>query len=313
MSTRNDVEAFVSFVRESYTEEGTSSPNVDSFITSQTPANLLVESLTVYPIKSCGGFNISPNISWEVRPEGLAWDREWCLVHRGTGQALSQNCHPLMALIQPSLDFHRGLLCVSYRGKPPVGLPREISVPLSANPALYSSTTGNKLVSSRVCGDKILAQTYAKKEVNEFFTAVLGVPCALARFPAGGSGFSMRHSKARLQKHQRQTNTLNGSPVPGAFPSPPTPPDSDSEAQKRPILLSNESPILAISRSSLNSLNEMIVKNGGKPATPQFSERTSCLPLRALNMNNLIVKITGPPYALASRAFRCWDHVADAI
>ena len=99
MSTRNDAEAFISFLREFYTEVDSCSPNVDSFLTSQTSANLLAESLTVYPIKSCGGFNFLPNIPWEVRPEGLAWDREWCLVHRGTGQTLSQKRHPLMALI----------------------------------------------------------------------------------------------------------------------------------------------------------------------------------------------------------------------
>jgi molybdenum cofactor sulfurtransferase len=70
-----------------------------------------------------------------------------------------------------------------------------------------------------------------------------------------------------MQKHQRHRNILNNNPIPGTCPSPPTPPDSDSEAQKRPILLSNESPILAISRSSLNALNRVIAQTGGKPAT----------------------------------------------
>jgi molybdenum cofactor sulfurtransferase len=38
----------------------------------------------------------------------------------------------------------------------------------------------------------------------------------------------------------------------------------DIESEKRPILLSNESPILVISRSSLNRLNEQIKTNAGK-------------------------------------------------
>lgn len=268
MSTKGDIDAFLSFVREFYTEVDAPSLNLTPLAPLQKPAYLLVESLTVYPIKSCGGFKISPDVPWEVRPEGLAWDREWCLVHRGTGQALSQKRHPRMALIQPSLDFHRGTLCISYRGELPAALPKDISVPLSSNPALYSPMTSNRFVSSRVCGDRVLAQTYANDEINEFFTAILGVTCALARFPAGGSGFSMRHSKAHMQKHQRQRKSMmNDKLIPGSYPSPPTPPDSDSEIQKRPILLSNESPILTICRSSLNALNEIIANTGGKPVT----------------------------------------------
>jgi len=266
MSTKADVESFVSFVREFYSDTVAPGQMVNSSVTAESPASLLVESLTVYPIKSCGGFSVPSDTSWEVRPEGLTWDREWCLLHRGTGQALSQKRHPRMALVRPSLDFHEGLLHVSYRGQFPVGLPPKISIPLSANPNFFSFPTGAKSISSRVCGDTVLAQTYASKEVNDFFSAVLDVPCVLARFPAGGSGFGTRHSKAHMQKHQRHRNVPSNIRIPGAYPSPPTPPDSDSEVQKRPILLSNESPILAISRSSLNALNEMIAQTGGKPA-----------------------------------------------
>ncbi|APA07040.1 hypothetical protein sscle_02g018100 [Sclerotinia sclerotiorum 1980 UF-70] len=57
--------------------------------------------------------------------------------------------------------------------------------------------------------------------------------------------------------------------------SPPTPPDSDSENRKRPILLSNESPILAINRSSIDMLNEEIAKSGGKIASASVF-RGSC-------------------------------------
>ena len=46
--------------------------------------------------------------------------------------------------------------------------------------------------------------------------------------------------------------------MPGAFPDPAL------THLPRPILLSNESPILLISRSSVNRLNEQIKQNGGK-------------------------------------------------
>ncbi|KAF8863396.1 PLP-dependent transferase [Acephala macrosclerotiorum] len=267
MSTISDVQAFVSFVREFY-DEATVPDIVEHLSSNTTPNNqLFVESLTIYPIKSCGGFIIPPGTDWEVRPEGLAWDREWCLVHQGTGQALSQKRHPHLALIRPSLDFAKGILRIEFHESKP-SLPRRgIAVPLSADPSFYTSIDGGKSLPSRVCGDAIVAQIYVEQEVTSFFSDLLGVPCTLARFPAGGSGFSTRHSKAHMQKHQRPKKSSNDElHVPGAF-APLTPPDSDSEPRKRPILLSNESPILAINRASLDALNAEIVRSGGKPAS----------------------------------------------
>jgi molybdenum cofactor sulfurtransferase len=264
MSTIGDVEAFIDFVREFYVEATPASTRLDSSC-SESPARLFVESLTIYPIKSCGGFSIPKDTNWEIRPEGLAWDREWCLIHRGTGQALSQKKHPRMALIRPRVDFESGQLHISYRAQPS-NTAEEISVPLSAHPAYCTSVQGQKCVSSRVCGDSIVAQTY-NAEVGAFFSRILEVPCTLARFPAGGSGYGSRHSKAHMQKHQRQAKHISQKEsMPGAFPRPPTPPDSDNEASRVPILLSNESPILVINQSSLDSLNASITESGGKVA-----------------------------------------------
>jgi molybdenum cofactor sulfurtransferase len=118
-----------------------------------------------------------------------------------------------------------------------------------------------------VCGDAITALTYSSSAINDFFSGILGVPCALARFPAGGSGPSSRHSKAHMQKHQQPKTSLNDNDrLSGPSPSPPTPPDSENEGT-RPILLSNESPILAINRSSIEALNKEIARTGGKLAS----------------------------------------------
>jgi len=140
---------------------------------------------------------------------------------------------------------------------------------LSANPAFYEPVDGLRSLSSRVCGDVITAHTYSSKSINGFFSRVLDVPCALARFPAGGTGPSTRHAKAHMQRHQRPKGAASGNraePTEGTS-APLTPPDSDNENSLRPILLSNESPILAISRSSLNALNQEIVRRGGKSAS----------------------------------------------
>ncbi|KAK0667384.1 putative molybdenum cofactor sulfurase [Cercophora samala] len=270
LSTVSDVDAFVNFIAEFY-QDLTLPPALAAQTTRpSTRADLCVHSISIYPIKSCGHFQVPSGVDWEVRPEGLAWDREWCLVHQGTGQALSQKRYPKMALIRPTLDFDRGELRVSYTGLVSARQPQEISIPLSKNPSLFRPPTTLGSRSSRVCGEEILAQTYASAEVNEFFSGALGVPCMLARFPPGGQGKSMRHSKAHLQKHQLPSSlatSVSKTPqLPGSFPGdrPPSPPDSDTErsAQERRILLSNESPILAITLPSLDALNEEIRRAG---------------------------------------------------
>ena len=267
MSTIADVDSFVNFVSEFYRDELLPSIQTVPTPLSRSLANLYVRDIFVYPIKSCGGFHVPTGVDWEVRPEGLAWDREWCLVHRGSGQALSQKRHPRMALIRPFLDFDRGELRVAYAGPVPPHLPRDVTVPLSKNPTVFQQSASFRSMSSRVCGEEILAQTYASSEINDFFSEVLGVPCVLARFPPGGQGKSMRHSKAHLQKHQMKQPPKQIL-IPGTFPAPPSPPDSDSETAKQRILLSNESPILAISMSSLDALNKEIEGKGGKAISP---------------------------------------------
>lgn len=262
MSTRSDVDQFVEFVAEFYREQRALAAVTKPMVPPRASSDLRVRSITVYPIKSCGGYQVPNNKEWEVRPEGLAWDREWCLLHRGTGQALGQKRHPKMVLLRPTLDFDTGQLRVTFGGDIPSHLPKFISVPLSNNPAMFEPAVFERLASSRVCGEEISAQTYKSREVNMFFSDVLGVPCVLARFPPGGQGRSMRHSKARLQKHQMMSRPV-GMPLPGSFPTPPSPPDSDTENAQRRILLSNESPILVVSTCSVAALNRDITSKGG--------------------------------------------------
>jgi molybdenum cofactor sulfurtransferase len=118
---------------------------------------------------------------------------------------------------------------------------------------------------AKVCGDTIKAKTYKASEISAFFTHALGVACHLARFPAVGDGnspaTSSRHAKPHLQKLCQKASIMH---VPGAFPDPT--PQALGTAVSKPILLSNESPILTISRSSLNRLNELIKAEGGKAA-----------------------------------------------
>ncbi|TKA61433.1 hypothetical protein B0A55_11599 [Friedmanniomyces simplex] len=242
MSTRSDVACFLAFVDEFFVDKTRLLPPLPCLSRpgSSVP-RFHVESLTVYPVKSCAGWQIPYATPWEACNEGLAWDREWCIVHQGTGKALSQKQHPRMALIRPSLDFRAGVLRISAPGAS-----EQVTVPLSKDPT-YFETAAFFQRDATVCGDPIKARLYTSPVIAGFLTSAIGVPCTLARFPATtGNLPSTRHSKAHLQ----QTNALSPNTI------------------CRPLLLSNESPILTISRSSLNRLNEQIKAKGGKAAHP---------------------------------------------
>ncbi|EME80339.1 uncharacterized protein MYCFIDRAFT_156097 [Pseudocercospora fijiensis CIRAD86] len=241
ISTMSDVARFLDFITQFFVDNIDPAPT--SALSHQTlPIEKLgprfyVESLTVYPIKSCAGWQVPYGEPWDVRTEGLAWDREWCIVKKGTGAALSQKAYPRMALLRPHLDFKAGVMRVRL-----IGSVEHITIPLSKDPRQFTTPDlSERLCDASVCGDKIKARMYTSSAITEFFTSALGVPCTLARFPAASqSSPSVRHSKAHLP--------------------------NDRGSSPRPILLSNESPILTISRSSLNRLNETIKAKGGKAA-----------------------------------------------
>ena len=244
MSDIKDVLTFVHFIEEFFVDRRVPLPHES--MKSLAPSNLYVDSLSIYPIKSCGGWSIPPGIRWVIRPEGLAWDREWCLVHQGTRESLSQKRYPKMAMIRPSIDLRGGMLRVRFHGSMPPSTPSEINIPLSADPSVFGPLEKDFVSPvSRVCGDVVPASTYTSKHIASFFSNIIGTPCTLARFPPNSSITSLRHSKAHLGPHQ--TSILpSEKPVSVSVP-------------RRPILLSNESPILTISRISLEALNNEIL------------------------------------------------------
>lgn len=236
MSAASDAIRFAEFVEEFFVDKSCSAASSalpsPVLVQDASTSGFYVESLAVYPIKSCAGWQVPNDMPWDVRREGLVWDREWCIVKTGTGAALSQKAHPRMALIRPALDFSTGTLRVKV-----VGSEEELTVPLSKDPRYHTETY--KPYDATVCGEKIRAKVYTSPTIAEFFTRAVGVPCTLARFPASAfKETDIRHSKRHISP------SVKGTP--------------------RPILLSNESPILTISRSSLNRLNETIKASGGK-------------------------------------------------
>ncbi|KAK5109735.1 hypothetical protein LTR62_006575 [Meristemomyces frigidus] len=251
MSTKSDVIRFLAFLDDFFVDH-TTTVNSISTVAPDLGSGWYIESLTVYPIKSCRGWQVPDNMEWEVRREGLAWDREWCIVHQVTGKALSQKQHPRMALIRPVLDFKLGVLRISGPGTK-----QEVTVPLSKDPTYLAQPHDFTSSNATVCGDAIKTRQYTSHSIADFLTSLLNVPCTLARFPSVDNSTltsTTRHSKPHISPKTKN-------------PSPPSTRDHHHH-HPQPILLSNESPILTITRSSLNRLNETIKLHAGKAAHP---------------------------------------------
>lgn len=256
MSNLRDVDTFVNFVSEFFVEK---SAPAQVAATIEPPSKFYIEKLAVYPIKSCGSFSIPEDKQWEVRPEGLAWDREWCLVHLGTNAALSQKKYPKMALIQPTVDLEKNMLRVTCRN-PGAHDERSVEIPLSADDDGGHSTIQlcQSSKQANVCGDSVTVRVYSSLDIAAFFSNFLGTHCTLARFPPQSS---VRHYQPRASSskpNNRRIGILSSAVSKFRIPSP---------SQQPSILLSNESPILIVSRSSVNRLNEEIKGRKGAAKT----------------------------------------------
>ncbi|EAW10365.1 putative molybdenum cofactor sulfurase protein (HxB) [Aspergillus clavatus NRRL 1] len=286
MTNLADINTVIQFVEEFYVERAAA---VESLITPvpsipvQQP-RFYIESLSVYPIKSCGAFRVPDGKRWEIRREGLAWDREWCLVHQGTGATLNQKKYPRMALIRPFVDLDRNVLritCGELTSSDQQVL--EVSLDREDTNLVSTSICQRSSKSSTVCGDQVVVQAYSSPSVSRFFSEFLGVPCTLARFPP--------QSSSRFSPPKRPSGAwkqyLRKFVMPGSFPQDSSP---SSAPERNPILLSNESPILLISRSSVNYLNENIKANQKKKKRAEGSSSSRAVAADVFRANIVVAE-----------------------
>lgn len=256
MTNMKDINSVVDFIEEFYVEKAPpvialNPPLEENEVVGR---HFYIESLSVFPIKSCGAFKIPEGKRWEIKREGLAWDREWCLIHQGTGAALNQKRYPRMALIRPSVDLDRGVLRITC-GVMTDQVSLEISLGWEDTSLISTSLCSSSTKKSTVCGDQVSLHAYASPVVSAFFSDFLGVPCTLARFPP--------QTASRFSRPPRLSGTWKNRfrklIMPGSFP--PDLPPPVREVSQKPLLLANEMPILVVSRSSVNRLNETIKAN----------------------------------------------------
>ncbi|KAF3812123.1 Molybdenum cofactor sulfurase [Colletotrichum gloeosporioides] len=266
MSTESDVDRLINFIQEFYVTRSDITTMQDEIQYGQDVTTGIIQDVIVYPIKSCKGFHIPQHTPWQVRPEGLMWDREWCLVHRGTGRALSQKRYPRMALLQPKIDLKNETLSVVYLGFTPHGTPDSVSIPLAEDSDVIDSRGLLEWTVSRICGENVNVQRYISHHITEFFSNALGVPCDLARCSPKIHKAAMRLGKVRRLPKMcpRSAWDQKGTPAPACT----TLGTTQHNTKGHPILLSNESPILAVTTSSLEALNAVIRASGGRDVSP---------------------------------------------
>ncbi|EPS42953.1 hypothetical protein H072_3077 [Dactylellina haptotyla CBS 200.50] len=229
MSTLDDVAAFLSFIDEFYVEDVISPVSALEISGMSTPAK--ISKISIYPIKSCAAFDIPPSKLWKILPQGLEYDREFCLVHQGTGRVMDMKMYPKMALIRPFIDVETKTLSVfSKRVTTILQVPLDDYLPTEARLI-------TKKCNSKVCGDAIVVQAYSDTRISEWFSSALGVPCTLARYPSTPDG-----GGRYMKNHLRQKNG------------------------EIPIALRNESPMLIVNKRSLDPINESIAASSGKEA-----------------------------------------------
>lgn len=259
MTNPNDIHSLINFVEVFYVEK------VPALVAlcfpmdedNSVPPQFYIESLTIFPIKDCAAFKVPEGKRWEVKKEGLAWDREWYLVRNGTGFPLKQNECPQMALIHPSPDIDRGILCITWN-------PEDAKGQLSLEIPLVWDNPSTRLMPSPVrpsCqkgllgsyGNNSCLRAYASPVVSAFFTDLLGVSCTLARFSSLEASIDIKppYLMSFRKRWLRRLTTL-GSSRESRRPR---------QIAQKYVLLSKETSLLIVSRSSVNRLNEIIKAN----------------------------------------------------
>ena len=125
---------------------------------------LQISNITVYPIKSLPGIDLSTSI---LTARGLKLDRRWMLV-RPDGTFLTQRENPEMIWLQPSLT--NGTLRIQHANK-------SMSV---LHIPLQSSNT--ETIKTTIWGDRCRA-TLVDQDADHWFSEALDMPCHLVHMP----------------------------------------------------------------------------------------------------------------------------------
>ncbi|KAI5332642.1 hypothetical protein L3X38_022771 [Prunus dulcis] len=193
MSTFEDAKKFIDFVTSSFV----ALPNwiesgyqlMQGSESRLGAASFYLKSITVYPIKSCAGFNVE---SWPLSTTGLLHDREWVLTSL-SGEILTQKKVPEMCFISTFIDLDKGIMFVKS--------PR-CQVKLPINFITDSCNGGSEQI--KLNGQRYEVQSY-KNEVNIWFSNAIGRPCTLFRCFSSNHNFCLNKIKSASMGREVQS------------------------------------------------------------------------------------------------------------
>lgn len=141
-----------------------------------------LKSITIYPIKSCGGFNAR---SWPLSNNGLAHDRQWILKSL-TGEILTQKKVPEMGFISTFIDLSRGILFVeSPRCKEKLQI------------RLESDVYDDAIEEIELYGQRY--KVYSHDDgTNSWFSEAIGKTCSLLRYSSSNQDFMLNKIKSAV-------------------------------------------------------------------------------------------------------------------
>ncbi|GAA5924502.1 uncharacterized protein JCM15063_005660 [Sporobolomyces koalae] len=239
-STIDDVLGFVDFVKKFFVRgKQVTQLRIPNDVREESSAEVRrarLGSLLLYPIKSCAAQSVLPEESpdgWPITATGLQYDREFMLVEPGSGKALSQKKYPRMALIKPSIDLERGVLVVRATGMNDLVLPLPELVACGTPPLSSTSSDGDSLDSlelkSTLLCDELVQSNRVSPLADQWFANFLKMPSIqLRRLPLDSTS---RHAHFESNAGELPTVPL-------------------------PLRLSNESPFLLVSESSVRQVSE---------------------------------------------------------
>ncbi|KAK9764960.1 hypothetical protein K7432_007088 [Basidiobolus ranarum] len=246
MSTFEDVIVWINFLKEFFVndiEPNNYSNSKDGYDLIESLSETTLDSVCVYPIKSCHGFHVPTNVAWPITPSGLKYDHEWMLVNNDDGSAMSMKRITKMALIRASIEEEAGYLVVTAPNKP------SLRIPLAEDSHDFAYSRSN------VFGELLEVQHYKSQSINEWFSTFLEIPCHLAR------QLTIRRS---LGSHLTD-NAITPNSVPSAL----------NGSKQASLSLQNESPYLLISQVSVDDVNDRISQseiNQEKKSVPVFTD-----------------------------------------
>ncbi|XP_054814716.1 molybdenum cofactor sulfurase isoform X2 [Prosopis cineraria] len=168
MSTYEEAKKFVDFVAGSFVSSESPISNIkqlNGFYRCSLSSGYSLQSITIYPIKSCGGFSSG---SWPLSNNGLKYDREWILKSI-SGEILTQKKVPQMCSISTYIDVSQGVLFVESlhcKQRLEIKLDSDVDIGGREDVDLY--------------GQRYIVHSY-NEDINAWFSKATGRPCTLLR------------------------------------------------------------------------------------------------------------------------------------